>query len=49
MFGPQNMTAVLMVLEIIVGVIIFHRPVVVMKQARGVKGVVLLALRWITL
>ena len=42
------MTSVLRVLEIIVGVIFFHHPAGVMTQARGVEGVILLALSWRT-
>ena len=42
------MTAVLRVLEISVGVILFHSHVGEMKRARGLEGVALLALGWRT-
>ena len=47
-FGPHNMTAVLRLLEIIVGVIFSHSPDGVMKRDRSMEGVELLALRWRT-
>ena len=37
-FGPQDITEVLRVLEIMVGVIFFHIPVGVTTWARGVEG-----------
>ena len=37
--GPQKLTKFLMVLDIIVGVMLFYRPVVLMTWARGWKGV----------
>ena len=47
-FGPQNTTAILRVLEIIVDVIFSHCTVGVMMRDRGVKGVTLLSFRWRT-
>ena len=44
-FEQQNMTAILRVLEIIVGLIFFYHPVDVMTQDSGVVGVLLIALR----
>ena len=44
--GLQNLTAVLRVLEIIVGVMFSHRPVGVITGDRGVEEGALLALRW---
>ena len=42
-FGPQNLTAVLRDLKIIVGVIFFRHPSGVMTQTRGVDSGVLLS------
>ena len=44
-FELHKMTLVFRVLEIIVGIILFHRPVGVMTRAGGVEGVSLLDLR----
>ena len=43
-FGPQNITTVLRVLNIIVGVIFLHHPSGVMTRSMGVAGAALLAL-----
>ena len=47
-FGPHNMTAVLGVLKILVGVMFFHLPIGIMMQTRGVEGGGLLDFIWRT-
>ena len=48
MFELKNMTAVLRVLEIMVGVLFFCLYVHVITQDRGLEGTASLALRWRT-
>ena len=47
-FVPHNMMVVLRVLEIMVGVMLFHLSVGVLTRARGVDGDTSFALRWRT-
>ena len=37
-FGPQKLTVVLRVLDIIVGIMFFHLPIIIMTRARGAES-----------